>query len=85
VKFLVTGGTGFIGWRVVRNLLQRQIPVVVGELNLDAGVAAKLSGAEFMALDVSSKPPRGTGSPGWSSPAAKRFTADRNGLTAIAT
>jgi nucleoside-diphosphate-sugar epimerase len=52
VKFLVTGGTGFIGWRVVRNLLQRQIPVVVGELNLDAGVAAKLSGAEFMALDV---------------------------------
>jgi len=53
VKFLVTGGTGFIGWRVVRNLLQRRIPVVVGELNVDAAVAARLTGAEFVALDVS--------------------------------
>ena len=53
MKFLVTGGTGFIGWRVVRNLLQRKIPVVVGELNLDAGVTARLAGAEFATLDVS--------------------------------
>jgi len=53
VKFLVTGGTGFIGWRVVRNLLQRRIPVVVGELNLDAAAVARVSGAEFVPLDVS--------------------------------
>ena len=53
MKFLVTGGTGFIGWRVVQNLLQRRISVVVGELNVDAGVAARLPGAEFAALDVS--------------------------------
>jgi len=52
VKFLVTGGTGFIGWRVVHNLLQRRIPVVVGERQKDDGVAAKLSGAEFVSLDV---------------------------------
>jgi nucleoside-diphosphate-sugar epimerase len=53
VKFLVTGGTGFIGWRVVRNLLQRRIPVVVGELHEDAAVKTKLPGAEFVSLDVS--------------------------------
>lgn len=53
VKFLVTGGTGFIGWRVVRNLLQRQIAVVAGELNPDAAALARLPGAEVMALDVS--------------------------------
>jgi nucleoside-diphosphate-sugar epimerase len=53
VKFLVTGGTGFIGWRVVRNLLQRQIPVVVGEWQMDENAAAKLAGAEFITLDVS--------------------------------
>jgi nucleoside-diphosphate-sugar epimerase len=53
VKFLVTGGTGFIGWRVVRNLLQRRIPVVAGELNEDAAVKARLPGAEFVSLDVS--------------------------------
>jgi nucleoside-diphosphate-sugar epimerase len=52
VKFLVTGGTGFIGWRVVRNLLQRRIPVVVGERQKDESVATKLSGAGFVALDV---------------------------------
>jgi nucleoside-diphosphate-sugar epimerase len=52
MKFLVTGGTGFIGWRVVRNLLDRRIPVVVGELNVDPAVAAKLNGAEFVPLDV---------------------------------
>lgn len=53
MKFLVTGGTGFIGWRVVRNLLQRRIPVVAGELNEDAAVKARLPGAEFVSLDVS--------------------------------
>ena len=53
MKFLVTGGIGFIGLRVVQNLLQRWIPVVVGELNVDATVAARLPGAEFVALDVS--------------------------------
>jgi UDP-glucose 4-epimerase len=53
VKFLVTGGTGFIGWRVVRNLLQRQIPVVVGELSMDPATVQKLSGAEFIPVDVS--------------------------------
>lgn len=53
MKFLVTGGTGFIGWRVVRNLLQRQIPVVVGELNVDESVKARLPGASFAAMDVS--------------------------------
>ena len=53
MKFLVTGGTGFIGWRVVQNLLRRGIPVVVGELNADPAVLAKLPGAEVATLDVS--------------------------------
>ena len=35
MKFLVTGGTGFIGARVVANLWERQIPVVVADLNLN--------------------------------------------------
>ncbi|HTY87296.1 MAG TPA: NAD(P)-dependent oxidoreductase [Candidatus Acidoferrum sp.] len=55
MKFLVTGGTGFIGWRVVRHLLQRQIPVVVGELTVDAGVLTRLPGAEVAALNVADK------------------------------
>jgi Nucleoside-diphosphate-sugar epimerases len=54
VKFLVTGGTGFIGWRVVRNLLERKIPVIVGELRVDESVLKKLPGAMFVPLDVSS-------------------------------
>jgi UDP-glucose 4-epimerase len=53
MKFFVTGGTGFIGWRVVQNLLQRGIPVVVGELNRDEKVVERLKGAEFEKLDVS--------------------------------
>jgi len=35
MKFLVTGGTGFIGARVVANLWERKIPVVVADLNLN--------------------------------------------------
>ena len=53
MKFLVTGGTGFIGWRVARTLLQRQVPVVVGDWQADAAITGKLPGAEFVALDVS--------------------------------
>jgi nucleoside-diphosphate-sugar epimerase len=53
MKFLVTGGTGFIGWRVVRTLLQRNIPVVVAEQSLDMDVLGRLPGAEVCELDVS--------------------------------
>lgn len=53
MKFLVTGGTGFIGWRVARNLLERGIPVVVGEKNIDQEALARLPGAEICELDVS--------------------------------
>jgi nucleoside-diphosphate-sugar epimerase len=52
VKFLVTGGTGFIGASVVRNLLDRGIPVVAGDVSVDPEIAAKLAGAEFAPLDV---------------------------------
>jgi nucleoside-diphosphate-sugar epimerase len=52
MKFLVTGGTGFIGASVVRNLLARGVPIVIGEANPDENVAATLQGAEVMAMDV---------------------------------
>ena len=52
MKFLVTGGTGFIGARVVRNLLARGIPVVIGEATPDEDVADDLKGADIMAMDV---------------------------------
>jgi nucleoside-diphosphate-sugar epimerase len=52
MKFLVTGGTGFIGACVVRNLLARGVPIVIGEANPDENVAATLRGAEVMAMDV---------------------------------
>jgi nucleoside-diphosphate-sugar epimerase len=52
MKFLVTGGTGFIGASVVRNLLARDVPVVVGEAHIDADVLSKLKGAEATPLDV---------------------------------
>ena len=53
MKFLVTGGTGFIGACVVRNLLARGIAVVIGEAKPDEAVAASLKGAEVMPMDVS--------------------------------
>ena len=49
---LVTGGTGFIGASVVRNLLARKIPVVIGEHNPDPAVLARLAGATVEAVDV---------------------------------
>jgi nucleoside-diphosphate-sugar epimerase len=52
VKFLVTGGTGFIGASVARNLLARGISVVVGDVAPDPEVSASLDGAEFVDLDV---------------------------------
>ena len=52
MKFLVTGGAGFIGAAVVRNLLGRGVPVVIGEHHPDPAVVAALKGAELMAVDV---------------------------------
>jgi len=61
VKFLVTGGLGFIGQRVVHNLLARGIPAIAADHSQDADVIANLSASaarartEFdsVAMDVS--------------------------------
>lgn len=56
MKFLVTGGTGFIGWRVVKNLLARHIPVVVADWNIDPQVTERLQdmgSVEFLPVDIS--------------------------------
>lgn len=43
MKFLVTGGTGFIGARVVVNLWERKIPVVVADLSLNIAWAKQIA------------------------------------------
>ena len=60
-RFLVTGGLGFIGQSVVRNLLERGIPVVAADRSADAEALASLrtvaghTGAAFdsVLMDVS--------------------------------
>jgi UDP-glucose 4-epimerase len=52
MKFLVTGGTGFIGASVVRNLLARGVRVVSVDVNPNPQVAATLAGAAIEAMDV---------------------------------
>ena len=43
MKFLVTGGMGFIGQSVVRNLLARKIPVIAADQSVDPGAVAAFS------------------------------------------
>jgi UDP-glucose 4-epimerase len=52
MKFLVTGGTGFIGASVVRNLLARGVAVVSADVNPNPRVAAALAGATIETMDV---------------------------------
>jgi UDP-glucose 4-epimerase len=42
MKLLITGGTGFIGWRVARSILARKIPIVIAEWNIDAQIRERL-------------------------------------------
>ena len=59
MKFLVTGGLGFIGQRVVRNLLARGIPTVSADYSADSEAVADLrasaNSTEFdaVSMDVS--------------------------------
>jgi nucleoside-diphosphate-sugar epimerase len=60
-KFLVTGGLGFIGQSVVRNLLERRIPSVAADQSTDGEALARLrtlasrtgTQFEFILMDVS--------------------------------
>src|SRR6202008_733433 len=55
-KFLVTGGTGFIGQCVVRNLLQRGIPTVAADCPPDPQTVDEFRahpGFDAVAMDVS--------------------------------
>jgi nucleoside-diphosphate-sugar epimerase len=58
MRFLITGGGGFIGWRVVRNVLARGIPAIVADCNVDPRLRERLereSGSlvSFASCDVS--------------------------------
>jgi nucleoside-diphosphate-sugar epimerase len=58
MKFLVTGGTGFIGWRVARNLVARGVPLVVADCRIDPSVRLRLNAeaeglVSFVECDVS--------------------------------
>jgi nucleoside-diphosphate-sugar epimerase len=58
MKFLVTGGGGFIGWRVVRNLVRRGIATVAADVAIDPQVRERLeceggSLVSFVPCDVS--------------------------------
>jgi UDP-glucose 4-epimerase len=52
MKFLVTGGTGFIGASVVKNLLARGVAVVVTDVNPNPRAVATLPGAAIDTMDV---------------------------------
>jgi nucleoside-diphosphate-sugar epimerase len=58
MKFLVTGGMGFIGQSVVRNLLDRKIPVIAADQSADPQALATFSnlagstGASFDSLPM---------------------------------
>ncbi len=55
MKFLVTGGTGFIGARVVKNLLRRGIPVAVADWNMDPEVLPQLRSFSHEEPDAASE------------------------------
>jgi len=54
MRFLVTGGMGFIGQSVVRNLLARSIPVIAADQSADPGAVAafgNLAGSSGTSFD----------------------------------